>query len=243
MLICFDSARLGRVAAKRASMITGYNTDVRHRDLDFHVQTEDKGTGNPFIESLIYVGGQVLAAKRTGYAEVLAEGKGEKAIIGIMDQQHRAMIAAIRAGKFDDRVRALLGTDQLPADAGDGQGMPEIKSDRTLDEVILEYLTSEAQQEHLMLLLEEEVELTLGRQSTLTVRTSSSKSGLPVAGVQVTVKLISTADEPRILSSGVTDEGGCLGMDLRIPEVVQGTSALIITAASPIGKAELKYLL
>jgi len=224
-------------------MITGYNTDVRHRDLDFHVQTEDKGTGNPFIESLIYVGGQVLAAKRTGYAEVLAEGKGEKAIIGIMDQQHRAMIAAIRAGKFDDRVRALLGADQLPADAGDGHGMPEIKSDRTLDEVILEYLTSEAQQEHLMLLLEEEVELTLGRQSTVTVRTSSSKSGLPVAGVQVTVKLISTADEPRILSSGVTDEGGCLGMDLRIPEIVQGTSALIITAASPIGKAELKYLL
>lgn len=224
-------------------MITGYNTDVRHRDLDFHVQTEDKGTANPFIESLIYVGGQVLAAKRTGYAEVLAEGKGEKAIIGIMDQQHRAMIAAIRAGKFDDKVRALLGTDLAPTDGGDGRGMPQVASDRTLDEVILEYLTSEAQQEHLLLLLDEEVELTLGQHSAVSVRTSSSKSGLPVPGVQVTVKLISTAEEPRILSSGVTDEEGCLGMDLQLPEVVQGTSALIITASSPIGKAELKYLL
>ena len=38
-------------------MITGYNTDVRHGNRIFHVQTEDKGLGNPKIETLIYVGG------------------------------------------------------------------------------------------------------------------------------------------------------------------------------------------
>ncbi|MES1243218.1 MAG: hypothetical protein ABUT39_16515 [Acidobacteriota bacterium] len=56
-------------------MITGYNTDVRHNDVVFHVQTEDKGLGNPFIESLVYVGGQVLASKRSNYADLLSEGK------------------------------------------------------------------------------------------------------------------------------------------------------------------------
>ena len=43
-------------------MITGYNTDVRHDSVVFHVQTEDKGAANPLIESLVYVGGQVVAA-------------------------------------------------------------------------------------------------------------------------------------------------------------------------------------
>ena len=78
-------------------MITGYNTDVRHNEVVFHVQTEDKGLANPFIESLVYVGGQVLASKRASYAELLAEGKEEKDIVALMDHQHRTMIAAIRA--------------------------------------------------------------------------------------------------------------------------------------------------
>jgi hypothetical protein len=34
-------------------MISGYNTDVRHLDVVFHVQTEDKGAVNPLIESLV----------------------------------------------------------------------------------------------------------------------------------------------------------------------------------------------
>ena len=80
-------------------MITGYNTDVRHGEVVFHVQTEDKGTSNPFIESLVYVGGQVLASKRASYADLLAEGKDEKEIVALMDHQHRTMIAAIRHGK------------------------------------------------------------------------------------------------------------------------------------------------
>ncbi len=42
-------------------MITGYNTDVRHGEVVLHVQTEDKGLDNPYLESVIYVRGQVLA--------------------------------------------------------------------------------------------------------------------------------------------------------------------------------------
>ena len=88
-------------------MITGYNTDVRHQDVVFHVQTEDKGAANPFIESLVYVGGQVLASKRANYADLLAAGRDEKEIIALMDQQHRTMIAAIRQGRFDAKLAAL----------------------------------------------------------------------------------------------------------------------------------------
>jgi hypothetical protein len=286
-------------------MITGYNTDVRHGEMVLHVQTEDKGLANPFIESLVYVGGQVLASKRAGYAELLAEGKDEKEIVALMDHQHRTMIAAIRHGKLDGKLAALIAgrqTGQHPviAPATGAAGAPPVTGrqtvpppvlpppaappqrvdagetvsrapappappvppalaapvepvavrpskpaapDRTLDQVILEYLTSEADQEQLVLVLEEERDLALGARATLVLRASSSKSGQPIAGTQVSVRMISTVAEPRILATGRTDERGVLSLGFDIPEVGRGTSALIINAVSAIGRAELKHLL
>lgn len=282
-------------------MITGYNTDVRHGEVVFHVQTEDKGLSNPFIESLVYVGGQVLASKRASYAEILAEGKEEKDIVALMDHQHRTMIAAIRHGKLDAKLASLNASKQtgqypvatvetpasgvqpvsnrvvipappppppppipspIPVDAG-GETMartavtppaapfpamprPPAKPampERTLDQVILEYLTSEADQEQLVLMLEEERDLALGSRATLVLRASSSKSGQPMVGTQVSVRMISTVLEPRVLASGRTDDRGLLTLGFDIPQVNRGTSALIINAVSSIGRAELKHLL
>ena len=46
-------------------MITGFNTDIKHNDKVYHIQTEDKGLQNPYIESLVYVGGEILASAET----------------------------------------------------------------------------------------------------------------------------------------------------------------------------------
>jgi hypothetical protein len=271
-------------------MITGYNTDVRHNDVVFHVQTEDKGLSNPFIESLIYVGGQVLASKRSNYADLLTEGKEEKDIVTMMDHQHRTMIAAIRHGKFDAKLEALLagkqtsafeaaktaaaagtdtGTLARPAPVAPMASPPSPPSppspvptssptpparplppptsaparERTLDQVILEYLTNEADQEQLVLLVEDEADLALGSQARLVIRTRSSKSGMPVVGTQVSVRMISTVSDPRVLVTGRTDDDGLAAMTFDIPTIGRGTAALIITAVSAIGRAELKHLL
>jgi hypothetical protein len=222
-------------------MLTGYNTDVSHDDLAFHVQTEDKGKDNPYIESLIYVGGQVLASKRTGYASILEQGKGKEAILAIMDHQHRSMISAIRSGTFDAKVAELLGGAQQDDHGRALLGTPA--SERSLDEVILEYLNAEAQQDRLVLMLQEEVELAFGETALLSVLATSSKSGRAVTGAKVELKLISTVAEPRILATGKTDTEGRLRLLVQIPRIDQGSSALIITAASDLGKTELKYLL
>jgi hypothetical protein len=244
-------------------MITGYNTDVRHQEVVFHVQTEDKGAANPFIESLVYVGGQVLASKRANYADLLAEGRDEKEIIALMDHQHRTMIAAIRHGKFDAKLAALVRPKTSPVpviEHVDLSGPPPPRAaeravtprgvpiqpppaERTLDQVILEYLTNEADQEQLVLVLEGEADLALGRRASLALRTSSSKSGQPIAGAQVSVRMISTIAEPRVLAVGRTDEYGGLPLRFEIPALDRGTAALIISAVSAIGRAELKHLL
>jgi len=256
-------------------MITGYNTDIRHNEVVFHVQTEDKGLANPYIESLVYVGGQVLASKRANYAELLAEGKEEKDIVALMDHQHRTMIAAIRHGKLDAKLQSLIAGKQTgqvpttqieapltrqatgtsvvpepsplpspPAAAPAARPAPaQPARERTLDQVILEYLTNEADQEQLVLFLEEESNLALGCQAQLVLRTRSSKSGMPVVAAQVSVKMISTVSDPKVLVIGRTDDQGLAALTFDIPTIGRGTAALIITAVGSIGRAELKHLL
>ncbi len=261
-------------------MITGYNTDIRHRDVVFHVQTEDKGASNPCVESLVYLKGQVIANKRTSYADMLSEGKGEKEIVTLMEHQHRVMIAAIKGGKLDDKVAELKGKKAAPAEATPSpppaavavaakdqpihppapastdaapaaiapapvaeHGSDGEDADKTLDQVILEYLSAEADQEQLALVMNGESALGLGKKASLELKTTSSKSGLPIAGAQVTVRMISTVAYPRTLAQGETDDNGSLRCQLDIPLVEQGIAALIITAASTIGNAELKHLL
>jgi hypothetical protein len=231
-------------------MITGYNTDVRYRERVFHVQTEDKGLSNPYIESVVYFGGQVLAAKRSSYADLVQEGKGPDAISTRMDHQHRMMIAAIRTGKLDGKLRDVLGLEvpgdetRMAAPAPTSTLLQQARDDAgpTLDQVILDYLTSEAQLEQLSLALAGD-RLQLGHTCRVLVRASSAKSGLPVAGAQVTVKMISTVREPVVLAQGTTDDEGVVQVELELPAIAAGMAAVIVAANSLIGSAEVKQVL
>lgn len=82
-------------------MITGFNTDVRHGDTTYHVQTEDKGAGNPIIESLIYVKGAILDSLRTSYQDFLHSfSYSESTLQKILESQHRQLVIAIKKGQF-----------------------------------------------------------------------------------------------------------------------------------------------
>lgn len=86
-------------------MITGFNTDVEHDGITYHVQTEDKGLETPLLLSLVYTGGEILASKRVRYDDLLAEGFDEKVLADRLQRQHKLICAAIRAGRLDDLRR------------------------------------------------------------------------------------------------------------------------------------------
>ena len=82
-------------------MITGFNTDVKHGDTVYHVQTEDKGVKNPLILSLIYVKGTILDAFRIRYQDFLASDRFSEALLQkILEFQHRQIVGAIKRGKY-----------------------------------------------------------------------------------------------------------------------------------------------
>ena len=86
-------------------MITGFNTDIEHEGVVYHVQTEDKGLETPIILSLVYAGGTILASKRSPYQDLIAEGFSDEALAERLKRQHRLICAAIHSGRIDDLKR------------------------------------------------------------------------------------------------------------------------------------------
>ncbi len=52
-------------------MFDGYNTRFDYKGANFLVQTQDKGMGAHYVESLIYKSGKLLTSKKTFYTSFL----------------------------------------------------------------------------------------------------------------------------------------------------------------------------
>jgi hypothetical protein len=86
----------------------GFNNNVRHKGRVFHIQTEDSGVKHPHIITHLFAdGGRILKSTKTSYAEFLEEEELPKKVRALMQEQHKAMFIALRAGKFD----GLIGDD------------------------------------------------------------------------------------------------------------------------------------
>jgi len=86
-------------------VITGFNTDIEHEGVVYHVQTEDKGLSTPLILSLVYSGGEILASKRSPYRDLISAGYDEDVPSERLKHQHRLICAAITAGRIDELKR------------------------------------------------------------------------------------------------------------------------------------------
>ena len=251
-------------------MITGFNTDVKHKNRVFHIQTEDKGDANPYVESLVYVGGEILATKKTSYAEVVKEGPDDHAIQDLMEQQHRTMIAAIQRGRFDGpngsiqipegmaptappeamskpRVPPAEGEavaaavvpegDAAPAPAASAHPPP---SDRSLDQMILEYLASDDVPEEVVLTLTPTPDFAAGRSVQTRLKAATGSPARALGGAMVQVRILSTSARASTVFQGKTASDGSCPISFMIP-TNPGTSAAVIRVTSPTASAEIQY--
>ena len=124
-------------------MLTGYNTDIKHEGVIYHVQTEDGGTDNPVIVSLIYQGGRILASKKTSYTHLLGTAVFISKLRHLLEHQHKVMIKAILTGvPLTDHKRTSTESptaapslpepaptpDQPPAQAPQPQTPPQVQA-------------------------------------------------------------------------------------------------------------------
>jgi len=228
-------------------VITGFNTDVRHNGRVFHIQTEDKGDTVPEIESLVYLAGEILATRRTSYADAIRNGRDDRVVQDLLEKQHRTLIAAIQRGRFDGPDGTVnVPEGMTPAGGGDaGVTAPaaELASagDRTLDQVILEYLAAELNHEQIECAFTPAPDLVAGREAAMRIQAQSSRSREPIAGASIQVRVLSTERKGAIVFQGTTGaDGGCPASFL-VPAQTSGSAAAVIRVTSPIGSTEFKF--
>jgi hypothetical protein len=81
--------------------VTGFNHNIKHKGKVYHVQTEDSGVNNPHIITHLFVGGNILASKKTSYADILNAENLAEVVRELMEEQHKEMLRNLINGVYD----------------------------------------------------------------------------------------------------------------------------------------------
>ncbi len=100
-------------------MIFGFNTDVKHGDTVYHVQSEAR-ENELILQTQVFVRGRCVGKRATSYAEKLSHGGfTDQMKEQILRDQHRLVLDSIRDGRVDsildkrDAPETLAGVKEL----------------------------------------------------------------------------------------------------------------------------------
>jgi hypothetical protein len=246
-------------------VLTGFNTDVEYGGVVYHVQTEDKGLQTPFILSLVYTGGAILASKRSPYDDLIAGGFDEGVLAQRLSRQHKLICAAVHAGRIDDLKR--LGERDLAekttrrqqaaaTTAVEAPPAPEQKSEMPGPVAAVGIENAAAahdypgisaaarDQEPLRVILLEEQELMGGESVTLRVLVSRAAGDRrePAGKARIVVKTLGTNFRPTS-TLGITNAQGVAAIPILLPSFDSGRAAVLIQAHTNGETAELRRII
>lgn len=80
-------------------MVTGFNTEIKHNGVVFHIQTEPRKEGR--VETAVYVRGAVIHSHKTSHLDFTKSPEyTDEKMKKILEEQHRQIIARIRGGEI-----------------------------------------------------------------------------------------------------------------------------------------------
>ncbi len=90
------------MAVEAKKMVVGFNHNIKHKGKPYHIQTEDSGLDNPHIITHLFVGGNILASKKTSYADIVGAENLAQVVRELMEEQHKEMLRNLINGVYDD---------------------------------------------------------------------------------------------------------------------------------------------
>jgi hypothetical protein len=90
------------MAGDAKKMAVGFNHNIKHKGKPYHIQTEDSGLDNPHIITHLFVGGNILASKKTSYADIVGAENLAQVVRELMEEQHKEMLRNLVNGVYDD---------------------------------------------------------------------------------------------------------------------------------------------
>lgn len=106
--------------------VTGFNHNIKHKGKVYHVQTEDSGVSNPHIITHLFVGGNILATKKSSYADIIKSENLAELVRELMEEQHKEMLRNLINGTYDnvDRSATSYQPGQLAPDKATRPSQP-----------------------------------------------------------------------------------------------------------------------
>jgi hypothetical protein len=96
-------------------MIFGFNTDIKHEDTIYHVQSEARES-ELVLQTQIFVKGRCVGKRAVSYAPRAAEGAfSDQQKEQMLRDQHREVLEAIRSGKLDSVLNQPESQEALAA--------------------------------------------------------------------------------------------------------------------------------
>lgn len=249
-------------------MLTGFNTDVPHEGVVYHVQTEDKGLETPIILSLVYVGGAILASKRAPYDDLIAAGFDENVLAERIQRQHKLICAALHSGRLEDLKRMSEGAPTAKAGQRKKPESPAPAPSAITESKAVQKVEVPAEvpaavrpevgnapdrfsisvapevESSLRVTLLEERELRAGDFVTLRVQVSraSADGAAPVSRARVVLKTMGTSFKPASTFS-ITDKHGVALIFAALPAFETGRAGILLRAEADGETAELRRMI
>lgn len=98
--------------AVQKSVVTGFNHNIKHKGKVYHIQTEDSGAEAAHIITHLFVGGNILASRKTSYADIRNAENLKDVVRELMEEQHKEMLRNLINGVYDEIEQAFHSSAQ-----------------------------------------------------------------------------------------------------------------------------------
>ncbi len=190
-------------------MIFGFNTDIRHEDTVYHVQSEAR-EGEQLLQTQVFVRGRCIGKRAVSYGSGAAETKAgasgkASAILPANDQErekmlrelHREVLDAIRDGKLD----SVLDKRETP------ETLAAVK------ELDIEWVNAAS----------------VHSSGALTMRIRVTDGGVTVEGARLTLRLVRPGAAP-YYAQVLTDARGNAEMSVKVEETSMAETSVLVQA-------------
>ena len=212
----------------------GLNSNVRVGETLYHVQTESRGVGHPFVDTLVYALGQVLHRRSTSYADLLGpNGVNETPLRQRVERQHKSVVEELQSG--DLIVQTPASTPQAAPVASSSSVPPtHTEPPQSNGRPVAVGAGLEAR------LLNASSWLVAG-QACLKIEVRARGTRQPVPECAVDVEMEGACQSTRFAAR--TDGLGQAEVSFPMPPLEPGGGALVIRASGPGGEHRLRYQL
>lgn len=206
-------------------MIFGFNTDIKHDSIVYHVQSEARHA-DLLLQTQVFVRGRCIGKHATSYAERrAAPGFSDDTMHEMLKIQHKNIIESIRAGNIDN-LFAPTTVIQKNSEAPIKAEVTEAAKDG--GSLLLEWLNSDAVYNDGAVVMKFLV--------------SRQENDRPVPAATLTSRLHMAGEVP-IYSQAVTDADGQAEMRIVLPESALAQASVLIQAVHGAHQATRKFRL